>query len=237
MPWTSLLSAFLLALLGGLHCAAMCGGVVSAFAFDRSLPGAGWSRLAAISSYHLGRMLSYCALGVLAGAASGTLLPWREIRAVQLSLYGVAAAVMLWLAWRLWNGRQAWPSLERWAGRVLSPLRRRLWPGLHSGHGLARIGAGMMWGMVPCGMVYGALALALLSGSALWGGLLMLVFWAGTVPNLVLADWLFARAARSRGQIWRRGGALLIAGFGAWALYAVFFDRERIAASLFCALP
>lgn len=237
MPWTSLVSVFLLAALGGLHCAAMCGGVISAFSLDRFLPGAGWGRVSSIANYHLGRIFSYCVLGAIAGAASGALLPWRELRLVQLSVYGLAGQVMIWLAWRLWGGRQAWPSIERRAAGLLAPLRRLIGTRVRSGSSWARLAMGAAWGLVPCGMVYGALSLALLSGSAVWGAILMLVFGLGTLPNLLLADWFLRRARRAPTEFWRRAAAVLIAGFGAWAIYVVLWDRERISPSFFCALP
>ncbi len=237
MPWASIASVFLLALLGGLHCAAMCGGVVSAFALDRTLPVGGWRRAAAMSSYHLGRISSYVLLGAVAGAASGALLPWREFVFLQRSLYGLAGLVMLWLAWRLWRGQQAWPLLERLLSRLVSPLRSRLGLLARSARWWARLAVGVVWGLVPCGMVYGALALALLAGSPLWGGLLMLVFGLGTVPNLLFADWLFARAQQFGGESWRRAGALIIAAFGLWTWHRLIWESERIAVSLFCAVP
>lgn len=237
MPWATYLSVFLLALLGGLHCAAMCGGVISAIALNKTIPASGPRRMFILGAYHLGRVFSYGVLGLAAGAASGAALPWRELRALQLGLYALAGGLLLWLGWRLWQGESALPRVERFAALVLAPVRRAFAPLLARSQWWARFALGAIWGLTPCGMVYGALTLALLAGGALAGGLMMLAFGLGTVPNLLLADRLVANAGGGANLRLRRGGALLVMAFGLWALYRVAWMPEGIGGAPFCALP
>lgn len=75
--------------------------------------------------------------------------------------------------------------------------------------------AGMIWGYLPCGLVYSALLMALASGSAASGAGVMLAFGLGTLPNLMLAGWLWQRVSNTdRGSLLRRvvGGSIAAAG-------------------------
>ena len=77
----------------------------------------------------------------------------------------------------------------------------------------------MLWGWLPCGLVYSALATALSSGSATRGGLVMLAFGLGTLPNLLLAGIVFARLNEFvRRPVVRIASGLLVLGFGLYGL-------------------
>ncbi len=108
-------------------------------------------------------------------------------------------------------------------GIVVESLGKRLWVHIRpaatarlSGSGaLNSVLAGSLWGLVPCGMVYAVLSAALVSGSALNGALLMLVFGLGTLPNLMVlgmsGQWL-ARASRNRYVRVIAGGVIVLFG-------------------------
>jgi sulfite exporter TauE/SafE len=100
--------------------------------------------------------------------------------------------------------------------RRLQPLMGRLFPVTTLPRSFL---LGMVWGWLPCGLVYSALVTALASGSAAHGGLQMLAFGLGTLPNL-LAMGLFAERLKSLLQniYLRRAGGLLVAGIGAWGV-------------------
>lgn len=207
------LGAALLAFSGIAHCAAMCGGfVASAFA---PAPGAGprLPPLLAALALHGGRLASYATAGALAGAIGATpalLLGSARFQAVLFSL-GALALVVTGL--RIAGVRVVRPASAAWA----EPLWRRA-TGL--ARGLARpdsfprrLGLGVLWGWAPCALVYSALPLALVSGSALRGAAVMLAFGLGTLPALLGAGWLAGRGmALSPGPVARRvaGGALVV---------------------------
>jgi len=219
----TLLSAFLVGLLGSTHCLGMCGGIVSALTFGLKddIRRSTWSLAPYLLAYNAGRIASYtlagAALGALGAGVFG-LAPSVEARwLVKLVTGGFMIALGLYLAgW--WPGLQI---LEKWGGPVwkrIEPLGRRLLP---VNHPLKALAFGLVWGWLPCGMVYAALAWALAAGSATQGGLLMLAFGLGTLPMLLAiggtAEWLkdFVR------HPWvRRGAGMLVLLFGVYTILA-----------------
>lgn len=203
-------AAFIVGLLGSGHCLVMCGGVATAL--EMALAPGGVSRAAGRSGYQAGRLLGYALAGALAGGVGsgmlGLLSPAsalsaaRWLQAVMLILLG------LYLT-GLWRAPLA--AVERWGGRMwraMGPLRSRLLPVRGFG-GAVRMG--LLWGFLPCGLVYSALALSLASGDALAGALTMLAFGAGTLPAVVLLSALAGRMTSSpTNKLLRRSAGVLI---------------------------
>lgn len=192
----ALLGAGAAALIGAPHCAGMCGGFAAASA----------PRPTDLAAWTAGRVLTYTALGALAGGA-GAALPGPGWIA-----QAVSAVLLVWFAGRLAG---LFPSLPLPAGR-LTRLGGRLLrqPGL-----AARFGFGVVNGLLPCGLVYAALALPVASGSAARGALAMAVFGLGTAPGLALGAWGIGRLVSARP--WgRKALALLVLLSGAWAIGA-----------------
>lgn len=177
-------AAFSLALAGGLHCAGMCGGITGALQLNRPR-GVSPARLAA--GYHAGRVITYTLAGALAGTL-GAALYAADVMPVQAALLLVGSLMLLAIGASMF-GRSAW--LKRiepagaWVWRSIAPLARRVYPPRTAGQALA---AGLAWGWIPCGMVYAALPLALVAGGPLQGGLVMLAFGLGTLPNMLAVD-------------------------------------------------
>ena len=75
--------------------------------------------------------------------------------------------------------------------------------------------AGALWGWIPCGLVYSMLALALASGDAVSGALVMAAFGLGTLPNLLAAGLAAQKLLAFRRIPWvRRGAGLAIIALG-----------------------
>ena len=219
----TILSAFLVGLLGSTHCLGMCGGIVSALTFGLrdDLRRSPWTLGPYLLAYNAGRISSYAIAGLIAGsigAGAFSVLPSDSTRwVVKLITGGFMIALGLYIAgW--WPGLQA---LEKWGGvlwRRLEPLGRRLLP---VDHPLKALAFGLVWGWLPCGMVYAMLAWALASGSAGQGASLMLAFGLGTLPMLltigVAAEWLkdFVRHPRVR-----QGAGLIVLLFGFYTILA-----------------
>lgn len=223
----SLMSAFLLGLFGGAHCASMCGGIVTVLgARHRIIPihaasasGATLAALPAVPSrlqplaYNLGRISSYSLAGAIAGTVGSTAWLAQHLLPVQQLAFITANLVMIVLGLALVLGAGRLAPLERIGTRVwkrLAPTAARLLRTPGNGGALA---AGFVWGWLPCGMVYGVLVAALVSGSAAQGALLLLAFGLGTLPNLLMLDWLVKRGAGLLGQQRLRlfAGVLVIA--------------------------
>lgn len=212
---SSFIAAFLVGLLGGVHCVGMCGGIVGALTFG--LPDAVRQSprrmLPFLLVYNLGRILSYVLAGALLGGIvtlAGQLL---SIHRWQQGLLVLAAAFMLLLGLYIGGWWQGLLKLEQLGGRLwrhLEPLGRSLLPvrGLPQAFLL-----GLLWGWLPCGLVYSVLIWAMASGSAASGALLMFGFGLGTLPNL-LAMGVFAAGLAGfvrRPAVRRLAGGLIIA--------------------------
>jgi sulfite exporter TauE/SafE len=211
-------TAFLIGLAGGVHCVAMCGGIVSALNLRADPPPAhAAGSLAALSrqlGYSLGRVASYAFAGAVAGGAGGIGLFYQDVLPAQVVLLVVANGLIVLLGLYLAGIGTAVLALERAGGFVWTTLKRfgaRLTP---ANTGARAVAVGLAWGLLPCGLVYSVLAMALASGSALRGAGVMAAFGLGTLPNLLVAGVLvhrlqrFLRAPRTR----------LLAGFAVIAL-------------------
>lgn len=215
MPEISLLAAFLTGLLGGAHCVGMCGGIVTAMSFQRD----GRQPFTFHVGYSAGRMLSYTAAGALAGLVGSAAFLSQHLWPLQTGLYVLAQAMLILLGLYLAGLDRTVLVLERAGGalwRRVQPLFGRLLPVRDARHALL---AGVLWGWLPCGLVYSVLVMALASGAVASGALLLLAFGAGTLPNLLLMGWAAERLkALTRRVGVRRGAGLLVAAMGVWGL-------------------
>ncbi|MCX7897733.1 MAG: sulfite exporter TauE/SafE family protein [Rhodocyclaceae bacterium] len=215
------LALALVGLLGAAHCAGMCGGIISALAL--SAP-AGKAAPRVHLAYHLGRLSSYMAAGAIAGALGGIvaeLVFWQRFLQFLASSMLIAMGVYLCgatasLAWLEKLGQRLW--------HMLQPLTKRFLPvqGVRQALPL-----GMLWGWLPCGLVYGALTVAMTQGSAGRGALAMLAFGLGTLPHLLLMGMLAQRARRFlQARALRCAAGALIMAFGMAGLF--WLAREII---------
>ncbi|WP_415771978.1 sulfite exporter TauE/SafE family protein [Neisseria sp. CP9] len=205
---------FLLGFFGGTHCVGMCGGLSSAFALQ--LP-PHLNRLGLIVLLNLGRISSYVLIGLIVGLVGQIGISLDDTRWLQNGLYIAANMLLLLLGLYLAGLSTAATQIERIGRPIwkrLNPILNRLLP-IKSVP--ACFGVGMLWGWLPCGLVYSASLYALGSGNAVQGGLYMLAFALGTLPNL-LAMGIFA--AQLKTLLQRRAirlcAGLLVAG---WAIF------------------
>jgi sulfite exporter TauE/SafE len=197
-----IVTAFLTGLVGSVHCVGMCGGITSAFSL--ALPAevrASRARLLGILlAYNGGRIGSYAVAGLLVGLLGSGLSRLLPAEAAMTVGRIIAALFMialgLYLA-RWWNGLTRLEQLGNLLWQRLRPLATRLLPVDAPGKALL---AGMLWGFLPCGMVYSMLAFSLTAGAA--GAVLMVAFGLGTLPAMLL---LGAAAGKSAAVLQRPG--------------------------------
>ena len=216
----SFLTLFLLGFFGGGHCVGMCGGLSSAFALQ--LP-PGLNRAGLIVLLNLGRISSYVFIGLLVGAIGQIGISLDQTRWLQNGLYLSANLLLLFLGLYLAGISSLATRIEsigRPVWKRLNPLLNRLLP-IQSVP--ACFGVGMLWGWLPCGLVYSASLYALGSGNALEGGLYMLAFALGTLPNL-LAMGLFAAQLKNflQRKTVRLAAGLLVAAWALWRLVSFY---------------
>jgi sulfite exporter TauE/SafE len=209
---TGVMGALVAGLLGSVHCVGMCGGFAAA---------AGEHDAGGAVAWHLGRGAAYAALGALAGAIGGVALDSRAAAAATVA----ALALLAWFALRLGG---ALP--ERGGAGSSRPLRAvtSLAARLARARGVpARAAFGATVALLPCGLLWSALAMAGASGGAAAGALTMAAFWSGSVPALSVAS-KAVRALAGRSLAWRRGLAALVFVAGA---YAVLMRAPRMDAT------
>ena len=187
MPESGFLALFLVGLLGGGHCVGMCGGIVGALSLG------GGSRFSLHVSYNAGRIASYVVAGALAGAFGSASQLLADQLSARLVLYLFANLMLVLLGLYLMGANRSLLWSER-IGQMLwrrvQPLTKRFLPACTP---VQAFPLGLLWGWLPCGLVYSALATALSSGSALRGAGCMLAFGLGTLPTLLLAGALVTR--------------------------------------------
>jgi hypothetical protein len=221
VPDSGFLAVFLIGLLGGVHCAGMCGGIVSALSLQ--MPGAAGRSAPAWSihlAYNFGRIASYAIAGALIGALGSLGLLLNNWLPVQLGLYVAANLMMVALGLYLTGLTQTLAFTERagqWLWRRVQPVTKRFLPVRGA---VQAFPLGMLWGWLPCGLVYSVLTMTLVSGSAARGAATMLAFGLGTLPNLMLAGLLLARFRNVvQGRAVRISSGLIVLGFGVWGLF------------------
>ena len=204
-------TALLMGLAGGPHCIAMCGAACAGIG-----QAAGARRNEALWVFQLGRVAGYALLGGLA-AASIQGLGWLTIQSAALrpvwTLFHVAA-LALGLLLLVRAQQPVW----------LESAARRLWNGaraLAAGRGRgAPLVVGMLWALLPCGLLYSALLVAAMTGSAVEGAAVMALFATGTAVSMLAGPWLWLRLRGSGSGDWGvRLAGLALAASSAWALW------------------
>jgi sulfite exporter TauE/SafE len=242
MALSALIAAFTAGLLGGVHCVAMCGGFVTAFSAAAARSG---DRVAALRPaaalaraqlpYNIGRIATYMGLGAIAGGVGGAALAAAQWLPLQRALYVVANLLLLGVGLAIAGkaAEIAWLSRTGTALFALAaPAMRRLVGREHAG---ARMLLGMLWGLVPCGLVYAMLPIALFAGSAAAGAAVMLAFGIGTLPNLVAAGWLVGRARQwLASRALRYAAAAVLIGFAGVGLARALFGPMSHGQGAFC---
>lgn len=219
------LAAFLVGLSGGVHCVGMCGGIVGALSFGVPDPIRGRPArfLPYLLAYNGGRLLSYVLAGALMGGVGLMAANLAALHEAQRALLVVAGAFMLALGLYLggwWSGLARVERAGSLLWRKIEPIGRRFIPVRGPGSALA---LGIVWGWLPCGLVYTTLIWSLSAGGPLEGALLMLSFGLGTLPNLLAMGFVAARLARFARLRWVRhvaGGLVIL--FGIATLVRVF---------------
>ncbi len=225
MNETIVLSALLMGFVGSTHCVAMCGGVVSVLSgglvqlgrggphggntVPRDIEGQAVTALA----YNSGRILAYAFAGAIAGGLGAVLGRISSFHSVELVLRLGAGMLMLGLGLYLAGAWARFAAIERvglpvW--RRIEPVARRFLPARSIGGAFV---LGGLWGFMPCGLVYTALALSLGNTSAAGGAITMAAFGLGTLPTLLTMGVFASRVAAVLRFPWVRrvAGAVVIA--------------------------
>ncbi len=217
-----LVSVFLMGFFGGVHCLGMCGGVVAMLTAGLEPEVRVNPRKIALFrlNYNLGRILSYVLMGAIFGLFGSLLTQSLQMDILDKSLRIFSGVLMIMVGLYIGNWSSSIQILEKigakfWA--LLQPLTKRFLPikNLRSA-----FFTGLLWGGIPCGLVYGALSFAIISGSATQGGMIMLAFGLGTLPSLLLMASLSNQLTHFIQKPWvKKFSGLIIIALGVAALW------------------
>lgn len=184
---TSYLMAFIMGLFSSMHCIGMCGSIISTLtlSLDAKIRQNKTQLSLFVFNYNFGRITSYTIAGALAGLLSSVLtlsfdnnLGHRLLQLLSATIMASAGFYIAgWFprfAYIEKIGRKLWKKLEPF-GHKLIPIKTRLNALLF----------GMIWGWLPCGLVYAALLLATTTGDIVRSAMTMLAFGLGTLPAVV----------------------------------------------------
>jgi sulfite exporter TauE/SafE len=234
-----LVSAWLVGALGGLHCLAMCGGLLGAIgARDAAQTQALHPARTIVvrqATYHAGRLATYSLLGALFGALGAAALGIVDLLPLQRAIYILANVFLLLLGTSLVLRTPGVAIMQRFGARAFAPALKALQPALKRSDLAGRVAMGLAWGLMPCALIYSVLPLALLAGGAWQGSLVMLAFGLGTVPNLLATGVLVNRAGRlASGRAMRHAAAVAMIAFGMLGIWRVLFAPTALGQGPFC---
>ena len=220
-------------LLGGVHCIGMCGGIAnmltSAGKKQRTIIPiipvlsptiAPWRTPALL---HAGRIFTYTLMGALVGAIGALGMRVHPFMPIHTLMYILGNLALIWLGLRLFGYTPHYAPLDRLFARITTHIHLSPRFSLLAQTQRFPFLVGMAWGCLPCGLVYGVLPFALLSGSAFSGAVLMLIFGLGALPHLLFAQAVAQWLHHSRVPTLLRGlGASVLTGIGLMGLWWSF---------------
>lgn len=209
------LSLLVLGLVSSTHCIGMCGGIMGALTM--AIPAqAKTKRGFILVAYNLGRIASYALMGLLAGVFAKQIAALGGVTILRVIAGLLLIAMGLYLAdW--WRGLTKLETLGRYVWVYIQPLGKHLMPVDNIPKALF---LGALWGWLPCGLVYAALAMAMTQPAPLMAASAMLAFGLGTLPAVLAAGFAAQQLTRilQQRQV-RIGLALIIIIFGLWTIW------------------
>ncbi len=191
---------FLIGLLTGTHCIAMCGGIML------SQTGAAASPLRAAAGYNAGRLMSYTAMGAVFGAIGTVISYTMQTKSIAFTMIGILVALLGINMWGLLPGLRSLAPQQSSFCTAASGARRR--------YASRPLIVGLLTGIMPCGSMYAMWLFAMSGGSAGRGALVMLAFVLGTVPLMLLFGSLGSLLPRKYMKYMIKLSAVLVTAFG-----------------------
>jgi sulfite exporter TauE/SafE len=208
-----LLSAALLAgLLGSAHCLGMCAGISGLFAVNAEIASLR-AQLPFALAYNLGRVCSYAFLGIVVATFGSVIV--KASPGVAGAVRLLSGAIIILVGLKVAFDIRILNIVERMGTTLwsrIAPAAKRLVPVTSLPRAL---GLGLVWGWLPCGLVYSVLLIAATSAQPIQGAFVMLVFGIGTLPAMLSTGLGAARVSVfMRRRETRLGMGLLIVALG-----------------------
>ena len=216
MEYLTYLAALMIGLLGGAHCMAMCGGVIGALSMAID-PGNQRRKYWIILSYNFGRILSYVAIALIFFLLVNNLAWYFSFSYLRVFSGVLLVAMGLYLA-NWWRGIAHIEKLGNRLWRNIQPLSKFFLPVKTKWQALL---LGMIWGWLPCGLIYSVLVYSATASSAPEAALMMLSFGLGTLPAVLLSGVLVQKIlSKSFQRYVRIPAALMLMIYGLWIVYS-----------------
>jgi hypothetical protein len=219
---TLLLAAFVAGLAGSAHCFGMCGGMASALGMRARMNASSPSSAAfSASLYQIGRIGGYASVGAIGGALGHSAHWALQLARFESALRVAAGILTLLIALRILSRWNAFAPLERAGARLwmkVQPLARRA---SATDRWFGNLAVGLLWGWLPCGLVYSMALMTMTTASALEGAAVMIAFGLGTLPSMLSSSLLAGTLPRLSRHPWFRqatGTAMFL--FGVWMIVA-----------------
>jgi len=213
-------TAFVIGFLGSAHCVPMCGGIVGIL--SQQADNAKHHAVDKTLAYNTGRILSYSFIGLLAGGFSQLALLPLDTQSLLIFSRVFTAIFMFAFGFYLLGKLNFISHLEKLGQRLwkhISPLSRSLLPIKNK---KSAFYLGLIWGWLPCGLVYSAVAWSLASASFINGALIMLCFGLGTLPMLLTMGFASEKLTRLKNSTTtRRVAGVLIIAFAIGHLFSL----------------
>lgn len=194
----TLFAGILMGLASSLHCAGMCGSIGSALMLTVHPDGDARQRARMLLATQFGRILAYAVAGGILGTFGSGIAGAFDQTAAYRVLQWASAVTLGWIGLStagLVPSLVAFDRLAAPVGTAMMTMTSR-----HPGFGVGGpMALGIVWGFMPCAMVYGALFTAMLAGTGAGGAALMLGFGLGTVPA-VMASAMGVATLKSLGR-------------------------------------
>ena len=208
-----LLSAALLAgLLGSAHCLGMCGGISGLFAVNAGVATLR-TQVPFALTYNAGRVVSYAVLGSIVGLFGSVIVKASPSVAVGIRL--ASGIIIILVGLKVAFDIRWLNAIERMGASIWSRIAPAA-KGLVPVTSLPRaLGLGLLWGWLPCGLVYSVLMIAATSAEPVSGAAVMVAFGVGTMPAMIMTGLGAARLAElMRRRSARLGMGLVIVAMG-----------------------
>lgn len=211
-------SAFLIGLLGSAHCLGMCGGISASLSMalpvGRSFR---WRQTLMLLAFNFGRIGTYTLIAALVAVLSTSAASqWAELGYALRFIAGLLLIFMGLSMGQWWQGIRYIERIGAPIWKRLAPLTNRLLPVNYPGQALA---LGMLWGWLPCGLIYSTLGWAALQPTVGSAALTMAFFGLGTLPSMLATGYAAGWVRGLQGnQLVRKGTGALLILFGFWTL-------------------
>lgn len=228
MMFATLIAAIVTGLAGSAHCFGMCGGMAGALGMRARQSAA--SPALRVLLYHLGRIAGYACVGAIGGGLGHSAHWALELSRFEATLRMAAGILTLLIGIRVLFRWNAFAWLERFGAKLWIRLRPFATRASANDHWSGAFATGLVWGWLPCGLVYSMVLMTLTANGPLAGAAMMAAFGLGTLPAMASLSLAIGKSwPAMSGQAWYRvvSGTTLLA-FGIWMIVGVQFMNTTV---------